>query len=296
MDIRTLRYFLAVAQAGSISKAACGLHVTQPTLSRQIADLERSLGCSLFERSSAGVSLTPEGAILRRRAEEMVSLEDAAKAEIGAEREAIVGDVRIGAGETHAMERVAQAMRTVQDNHPGVRFHVFSGNAVAVEEQLERGLVDFGLFVDAPPSSVPCEWVTLRAANRFGVLVRDDSPLADLKIATARDLADQRIIAPRQRRGLTTLDSLLGAGKEGLNVVATYNLGTNALYMVRAGMGVAVCLDVRAGLEASGLTFVPLEPPIVVDAHLAWKRGAVLSRACQAFRLGCAGLSTSTTG
>lgn len=280
MDVTTLRYFLTVADEGSITRAAHVLSLTQPTLSRRMADLEQEMGCPLLERESRGVTLTAEGRILRQRAEELVTLADRTKTEVGAEHAAIAGDVRLGAGETTAMRAVAAVMREMLDEHPGVAFHVTSGSAETIDDLLARGLLDFGLFVEAlPPRGY--ESITLAQVSRYGALMPEDSPLARQATVSADDLRGHQLILPRPRRGATALD---GIADPAAGPHSTCSLPTNATFMVRAGLGTALCLDGLVGAEGTGLAFRPLDPPRYVDAHLAWKGGPAPSRACGEFR------------
>ena len=188
MEIRVLRYFLAVAREESISRAAEYLHVTQPTLSRQLMELEDELGTRLFVRGkrNRSVILTDEG-MLRRRAEEIVELTDKTEAEIHAKDEIISGDIYIGCGETDAMRLIAQTARDLQEDYPDICYHLFSGNADDVTERLDKGLLDFGILVGSA-NTEKYDYITLPATDVWGLLMRKDSPLAEKNAVRPEDL------------------------------------------------------------------------------------------------------------
>ena len=177
MELRTLRYFLAVAQAKTISAAAEALHVTQPTLSRQMQELEEELGKTLFLRGKRSITLTEEGTFFRKRAQEILSLLEKTTAELRAPDELLSGDIHIGGGETDAIRLLARAARRMRQDHPHVTFHIFSGNAEDVMEKIDRDLVDFGLFIE-PVDLSGYEFFRLPVKDRWGVLMRKDAPLA----------------------------------------------------------------------------------------------------------------------
>lgn len=187
MDLRELRYFLAIAQEGSISKAAEALFVSQPSLSKQMKNLEEEIGGALFIRGSRKIELTQLGMILRRRAQEMLDLYSMTESELRAPVGSISGDIFIGGGESHAISVIAEAAKAMKADHPDVRFRFFSGDATEVIEKLEKGLLDFGVLLDYPDTSA-FESVTLPLKDRWGALVRKDSDLAALSSVTPRDL------------------------------------------------------------------------------------------------------------
>ena len=211
MDLRTLRYFLAVTREGTISRAASVLHLTQPTLSKQMQDLEEELGTNLFTRGKRGIVLTEDGLFLRQRALELLELADKTMAEFQAPKGAISGEVVIGGGETDAMRILARAAQRVRQSNPQVSFRLFSGNAQDVTERLERGLLDFGLFVE-PASLSGYDFLKLPVADRWGVLTRKDGPLAGLSHAKASDLvglplliSDQSMVTDEIAGGLAKM-------------------------------------------------------------------------------------------
>ena len=180
MELRTLHYFLTVAREQSISAAAESLHISQPALSTQLKGMEEELGKQLLIRGTKGsrkVVLTEEGMILRRRAEEILSLVQKAEEEITRSDETIAGDVVIGAGETDNVRLLAQAAKDLQKQYPDIHYHISSGNAEYVLEYLDKGLIDFGLLFREPDLK-KYEWLTLPAGDVWGVLMRRDTPLA----------------------------------------------------------------------------------------------------------------------
>ena len=239
MELRVLQYFLAVAREQSISRAAQSLHLSQPTLSTQIKALEEELGKKLLDRGVSGsrkVTLTDEGIILRKRAEEILSLVKRTEDEIALSDQIVAGDVYIGAGETDGVR-----LRT-QERYPDVHFHISSGDGADVTDDLDKGLIDFGLLLQTVDIS-KYEYLELPVRETWGVLVRRDSPLAERAAVTPEDIVNQPLIVSRQAFSGALLSSWLGRGLDTLNVAATYSLLYNASLMVEEGMGCALCLD-----------------------------------------------------
>ena len=238
MELRTLRYFLAVAQARTISAAAEALHVTQPTLSRQMQELEEELGKTLFLRGKRSITLTEEGTFFRKRAQEVISLLAKTTAELRAPEALLSGDIHIGGGETDAMRLIARAARRMRQDHPQVTFHIFSGNAEDVMEKIDRDLVDFGLFIE-PVDLSGYEFFRLPVKDRWGVLMRKDAPLAARPSVAPADLRGLPLLVSRQNMVNNEVAGWLGAAHDALQVVATYNLLYSASIMVEEGMGYA---------------------------------------------------------
>ena len=197
MELRVLRYFLAVAREESISGAAEALHVTQPTLSRQMMELEEELGKTLFLRGKRKISLTEEGMFLRKRAQEIVTLVEKTESEFSAAEETISGDVHIGGGETDAMRLIARAAHRLQSAYPHIAYHLFSGNADDVTERLDRGLVDFGVFIE-PADLSKYDFIKLPVTDIWGVLMRKDCPLAARATIRPQDLLGLPLLASNQ--------------------------------------------------------------------------------------------------
>lgn len=283
MDIRTLRYFLAICQEGNMSRAAQALHVTQPTLSRQMADLERELGCELLVRGSRTVTPTEKGLYLRRRAEEIVALADQTTSDLRRDDDVIEGDVSIGAGESEGMRVVAARVRAFRERHPHVRFHLRSGNSINVVEWLERGLVDFAVLM-AYPKVNSFEHVRLAPTDAWGVLVPEEHPLAQADAIAPQDLANCPLILSEQALETDELSQWFGDLAQQIEVAATYNLVFNAAQLVRENVGCALVYDRLAPTgEGTGLEFRPLDPPVTSPIDFAWKRGQTLARAPRAF-------------
>jgi len=242
MELRVLQYFLAVTREQSISKAAESLHLTQPTLSRQLKELEEELGKQLLIRGNRRVTLTEEGMILRKRAEEVIELVRKAEDEISLSGENIAGDIMIGAGETDGVRFLTKAARAVQKDYPFVHFHIISGDKITVTESMDKGLIDFGLFV-GEIDTAKYEYINLPYKDTWGVLMRCDSPLAEKKTITPEDLWDKPLIISRQAFHSSELQKYLQCQTDKLNIVGTYNLLFNGSLMVYDGMGYALCLN-----------------------------------------------------
>lgn len=283
MELRELRYFLAVAREGSITKAAEQLFIAQPSLSKQMQNLEKEVGRPLFIRGSRKITLTETGQLLKKRAEELLELYEKAEAEIAAPPGEARGEVRIGGGESYALQPVAQAARAVQLDHPAVRFNFFSGDSADVIEKLNKGLLDFGILIDRADLS---EYSTMRlpANDVWGVLVRGDSPLAQEEKVTAGMLREAPLLVSRQsRRKGSQLFEWFGGDMESLNIRTEYNLIYNATLLVRAGMGCAITIDKLVNTCGSDLCFRPLYPTLETHLDIAWKKHAVFSRPAQIF-------------
>ena len=279
MELRVLRYFLAVANEGSVSRAAAALHVTQPTLSRQLMDLEDELGTKLFRRSSRSTTLTESGVYFRRRAEEIVALADAAQAEFRGQDDVISGDIAIGGGESPGFALLAEAAQRVQSAHPGVHFRLYSGNGNDVTERLERGVLDFALCI-APIDLSRYHTLELSARDTWGVLMPADSPLAASDSIRPEQLRDKPLIISSQSRVDTMLSEWFGEDIQRLRIAARGNLLYNISHLVRQGMGYAVTLDGIINTAGdSGLTFRPLNPPLEATLTLAWLKSRPVSRA-----------------
>ena len=285
MDIRVLRYFLAVAREESISGAAEALHLTQPTLSRQLMDLEEELGVKLLNRGKKNrhVTLTEEGLMLRKRAEEIVTLTDKTIAEFGTSNEVVSGDIYIGGGETNAMRLIARICKKLQSDYPLIRYHLFSGNADDVAERLDKGLLDFGLFIGAA-NMEKYNYLRLPDTDTWGLLMRKDSPLASKESIHAEDLENIPLIVSRQPMVHNELSGWSGRDFDKFNIVATYNLVYNASLMVDEGFGYALCLDKLVySADGSSLCFRPLEPKLETHLDIAWKKYQVFSKAAEKF-------------
>ncbi len=287
MEIRVLRYFLAIAREGSITNAANFLHVTQPTLSRQIHDLENELGQKLFTRCSHNMALTAEGMILRKRAEEIISMVDKTEAEFTSMVEAVGGDIYIGGGETDAIKFVAKVAKELHDTYPNIHYHLYSGNAQDVTERLDKGLLDFGVLVQ-PADISKYDYLNIPAKDTWGVVMRKDSPLAKKETICKEDLIGVPLICSRQaileERSKNEFAMWFGEAFDRLDIVTTFNLVYNAAIMVDAGLGYAVTIDKIANTsENSNLCFRPLKPRLDAGLNIIWKKYQVFSSAAELF-------------
>ncbi|NYB72953.1 LysR family transcriptional regulator [Sedimentibacter hydroxybenzoicus DSM 7310] len=285
MDIRVLRYFLAVAREENISNAAKILHVTQPTLSRQLMELESELGVKLFLRSSGNrsITLTEEGMLLRKRAEEILDLVEKTESELVAPGESISGDIYIGSGETHVISLLSKVIKDIREEHPDIHFHFFSGNADNVTERLDNGLIDFGVL--AEPSNISkYDSILLPEADTWGLLMRKDHPLAKKDYIEACDLQGIPLISSSQRLTDNAFSNWMMDDYEKLNIVGTYTLLYNASLLVKDNICCALCLDkIVSTSEESVLCFRPLEPGLEAQWHIVWKKYQVFSKSTEVF-------------
>lgn len=282
MELRVLNYFLTVAREGGLTGASEVLHVTQPTMSRQIQELEEELGQKLFIRTTRSMTLTPEGMLLRKRAEEILEMAERTKAEISSMGDAVTGDVRIGSGETFALKQVTDLMAQMREDHPGIRFQIHSGNAEDVTERLEKGLLDFGILVE-PVDVSRYNSLHLPARDTWGLILRRDHPLAGKERIRREDLTGIPLIVSRQalesRKTGSDYLAWFGKGYDSLNIAAGYNLMYNGALMVKSGIGCAVGLDqIVNTTETSDLCFRPFDPPLKAGIVVIWKKYQVFSR------------------
>ena len=279
MELRVLQYFLAVAREQSISGAAESLHLSQPTLSTQIRAMEEELGKQLLIRGTKGsrkVTLTEEGMILRKRAEEILRLVRRTEEEISLSDETVVGDVYIGTGETDIVRFLAKAAKEIQKRYPDIHYHISSGNAEYVLDYLEKGLIDFGLIYGAV-DPLKYESIPIPVKDAWGILMRRDSPLAEKEYIRPEDLRGKPLIVSHQKADNPYLARWMKQDLSKLNIVATYNLVFNASLLVDEGLGYAFTLDKLINTEGSDLCFRPLSPRLDAVASIVWKRYQVFS-------------------
>lgn len=283
MEIRVLEYFLAVVREQSISGAAEVLHLSQPTLSRQLKDMEDELGKQLFIRGNRKIKLTDEGNILRRRAEEIVELVKKAEYEIIKNDKTISGEISIGSGETYAINTVFDVARKLKEKYPNVRYNITSGDMVDIEEELDKGLYDFCVVVDHIDTS-KYNYITLPMKDVWGLLMKKDDEMAKKEFITTEDLKDLPLILSRQSLNGGALVSWLKNNRYKLNIVATYNLLYNAALMVESGIGYALSLDKIVNTTGSSeLCFKPLYPKVEVEVSIIWKKNQNFTKLCEKF-------------
>lgn len=282
MEIQQMKYFLAVAREESISKAAQFLFITQPSLTRQIQNMEREVGSPLFIRGSRKLTLTDTGKLLRKRAEEILSLYEKTEAELLRPSAPAGGDVFIGGGETYAMSYLASVAKELREKNPNIRFHLFSGDIVDVTERLDKGLLDFGLLIE-PADLTKYDYIRLPVKDTWGVLLRRDHPLAQREFVTADDLRNMDLIISKHALNRSNVMEWLG-GNGIPEVCMTYNLLYNAVFFAKQGIGGIICLDKLINpTEESGLRFLPFAPKLESSLSVAWKKYQVFSKAAQLF-------------
>lgn len=280
MEIRVLRYFLEVAREGSITHAAQRLHISQPTLSKQLKDLEAELGKKLFTRSSFSVHLTDEGMLLRKRAEDILDMVDKTAEEFHALGEITGGDIRIGCAESDGIRHFARCVKELQENYPRIRVHLYSGDTEDLAERLGRGQLDF-VVISQEVDFSKYNYLKLPAVDTWGVVMRKDSSLAAKETVQMDDLLELPIITSRQ--GIREdLPKWFTEKISQLNIVATFNLAYNAGILVREGLGYAVTFDklISTGPD-SELCFRPLKPVLETNMYLIWKKYQVFTPAAE---------------
>lgn len=280
MELRVLNYFVMAAREENITKAAQLLHVTQPTLSRQLMQLEEELGVKLFDRSSHRIILTSEGMLLKRRAQEILTLAERARGELEQKDETLSGLVTVGSGELQSVNELSGLIADFRNRHPLVTFDIYSGNTEGIKTRIVSGTLDIGLLLE-PVDTSRYEFIRFNTKEQWGVLVSEKSELAKKKYVTAEDLIDYPILAPISDPIRNELSNWFGDHAKQMNVVSTYNLLYNSAIMVQNGVGIALCIMLSCRYD--GLTFVPLYPQLELSSVLAWKDSQVFSPATTAF-------------
>lgn len=280
MELRVLKYFLMAAREENMTKAAELLHVTQPTLSRQIMQLEEELGCKLFRRSNHSIYLTEEGMLLKKRAQDMIALEERTLGEFRSFQEEVAGEISIGSGETRGISELTDAMAHFQKEHPLVTYEIYTANADDIKERLDRGLVDFGLLME-PVDISRYNFLRMKQKETWGIIIKDDSPLAGKEKITAEDLTKVPLISAKRELVQKELEGWLGEYCEQVQTAAVYNLVNNGLEMVKSGMGALLCFQIRV-LEP-GLRFIPLYPTVETGSVLVWRKNQVMSQVAYQF-------------
>ena len=276
MEIRVLRYFLAIAREENMTRAAKYLHVTQPTLSKQIKQLEEEIGKKLFIRSNYSIKLTDEGLLLRKRAEDILSMVDKTMEEFQALDDITGGDIYIGAAESESFSYFATVAKDLQLQYPNVKFHLYSGNTEVIAERLDRGLLDFAIIVQEVDLS-KYNYIKIPTSDTWGVIMRKDSPLAKKEYITIEDLIDLPLIVSRQ--GITEdYPKLFKEKLDQLHIVATFDLIYNASIMVKEGFGYALSFDKNVDTsENSELCFRVLKPELKTNMYIIWKKYQVFT-------------------
>lgn len=283
MEIRVLKYFLAVAREENITKAAEYLHITQPTLSRQLMQLEEELNTTLFIRGKSRIVLTDEGMLLRRRAEEIVDLADKTEKEFLEQNELVTGEIFIGGGETYAMHALANVIKEFKMEFPQVTYNLYSANADDIKERIDKGLIDIGVLTE-PVDIEKYEFVRLPHKEVWGVLAPKDSEIAKKEVVTPKDLATLPILITRRAIVQNEIANWFGKYYDTLNVIACYNLIYNAAVMVEEGIGYAITLEKLVNInDDTKITFIPLSPRLETGTVVVWKKHQIFSPATAKF-------------
>ncbi len=280
MEIRKLRYFLEAAREGNMTHAAERLHVTQPTLSKQIKELEDELGKKLFIRGNFSVSLTPEGMLLRDRAEDLLSIADRIENEFKTMDQVTGGKINIGCAESYLIEYLALAVKSLNQQYPGIIYSITSGGTKQVAEKLENGVMDLAIIVESPDLE-RYHYIEIPQTDRWGVYMPKDCPLAEKENIHPEDLigyplfcSEQSLRADMPRWAGETLDKL--------NFIANFNLANNSLVFTRAGVGLALSFENIVELtDSSALVFRPLYPELHNKMYVIWKKYQVFSPAAK---------------
>ena len=281
MELRVLKYFLAVAREENVTKAANLLHITQPTLSRQLIQLEEELGTKLFQRGRHNILLTEEGMLLRRRAQEIVDLTEKTEKELTHGSETVSGEISIGCGETQNMKPLCEMIAAFQEKYPEVVFHIYTAIADDVTERLENGVLDMGLLLE-PVEISRYHFVRMPLEEKWQVLMRKDCPLAEKERICPSDLAEMPLIIARRQSVRNLLENWFGNVTEGMQIASTCNLShINQSIMVESGIGVALVMDFSCNDQT--LCLRPLKPEIVSGSVLVWKKNQVLPPALTRF-------------
>lgn len=283
MEIRVLRYFLAVAREEGINRAAEALHITQPTLSRQMVQLEEEIGVKLFHRGAKKITLTNEGILLRRRAEEILELVDRTERELGEQDELVEGRIVIGGGELAAMQLLPELIEQFREKYPRVTFDIFTGNADLVKEQMEKGLIDIGVLLE-PIDMEKFEFIRLKGKERWVVLVRPDHPLAEKEAVSAKDLEGVPLILPRRTNVQNELVSWFGESFQERQVLFTSNLATNSALLVQRGLACSLVIEGSVPFwDKEKIACRPLYPELTANSVFAWKKQQPFSLAATKF-------------
>lgn len=283
MELRVLKYFLAVAREENITKAAEFLHITQPTLSRQLMQLEEELNAQLFIRGKNRIVLTDEGMLFRRRAEEIVDLANKTEKEFLEQDNLVTGEIFIGGGETNAMHILARIIKEFKEEYPQIKYQFYSGNADDIKERLDKGLIDIGLLTE-PVDIEKYEFVRLEQKEVWGILAPKDSKLAAKEYATPQDLLKLPLLSTRRTIVQNEIANWFGQDYEQLDIIATYNLIYNAAIMVEEGIGYAICLEKLDNInDETKIRFIPFYPPLLTGTVIVWKKHQIFSPATARF-------------
>lgn len=287
MEIRLIKYFLAVAETGSITKASNILHVSQPAISRQMQDLEYELGKQLFIRGKTNISLTNAGILFKKRAEEIIDIINKTEQEFKDIDKQMAGDIYIGSGESHSISSIVKIMKNIQNKFPDIKYHIQSGDSADIIEKLDKGILDFGLLIQ-PVDISRYNYLTLKEKDKWGLLMLKTNPLSKKEYIYLNDLINIPLITSRQLSKYITRNEVFKNWFQDkydkLNIISTVNLVYNGSIMVKEEMGCALTLDklIYTGID-SPFIFVPLYPVLESELILVWQKNHTLSKAANMF-------------
>ena len=276
MEIRTLRYFLAVAREENMTRAAEQLHVTQPTLSKTLRALEDELGKKLFTRRSFSIRLTDEGVLLRNRAEDLVSMADKITQEFVTLDDITGGDIYLGLAESYQIRLLARAIREFRRQYPELHYHITSGDTEQVTEKLDKGLLDFSVLAEMPDTA-KYDYLVFPSADVWGLVFPKDDPLSEKKVITVDDLAGLPLFCSEQS-WINDIPRWCGDRMQDLRLEGSFRLSYNGSLFAREGLGYLLTFDHLIDTSpSSGLVFRPLEPRLENRLYLIWKKYQMLS-------------------
>ncbi len=282
MEIRVLRYFLALAKEGNMSRAASALHTTQPNLSRQLMNLESEIGCKLFNRGNKKITLTNEGLFFIKRAQEIVDLMDKTEKDMANFDSSTAGMVYIGAAEGAAARIFAKVINSIHNDHPKITYHLISGDYYNLLPSFDDELLDFCVMTD-PADLKKYNYLKLPVKENYGILMKKDSPLAAKHAIRPCDLSDKRMIIPHQLYDTGVFSLWLGSDCKQLDVIVTYNLITTAAALVDENVGYAVVFENFVNTNGTDLCFKPLEPKFEAASYLVWRKYRPFTKAMKIF-------------
>lgn len=283
METRVLNYFLMVAKLGNVTRAAENLHITQPTLSRQIADLEKEMGIELFDRSNRHLVLTKAGTVFQQRAQMIIDLIKQTEIEVKQENDELTGTIHLGCVESSASNFIMEIVKKMQQLFPNVKFDIYTGNGDTLRERIDQGFIDVALLIE-PIETAKYNYLVLPTKDTWGVLMRKDDPLAKKNKITNNDLYQLPIITNHRSLVRDELIDILKLNPSKLNIVAEYNLTSNVIQLVKLGdyylLGIKGIYEMHNDPE---ITFVPFAPAKETGHVLAWRKNTMLSPATEKF-------------
>ena len=282
MEIRVLRYFLAIAREENMTRAAERLHISQPSLSKEIKKLEDELGHELFIRTNKSMLLNDEGMLLRKRAEDIVAMVDKTAEEFSQLDSIIGGEIRIGCAESFLIKYLARSIRSFKEQYPNFIFHIFSGDTEPVAERLDRGLLDLAVIAE-PPNLTKYNYLSVPESDKWGLVMLRDSPLAEKEYVTLEDLYGLPLFCSEQSIR-ADFPRWCGDNTDKLSFAGTVNLAYNGSVFVKEGLGYLLAFEHLIDTSAeSGLCFRPIMPTLETNMYIIWKKYQVFSPIAELF-------------